>query len=303
MTLLAPLLHGLALLLVPPLLLGTVNKTKAWFAGRQGPPLLQPYYDLVKLFRKRTVLSTTTSWIFRLAPFVLLVSTAFAGLFVPLFTFDAPLSFSGDFILVAYLLALGRFFTTLAALDTGSAFEGMGASRELTFSFLTEPALFLGFLTLVKISGSLDTNGFLLSPLLHYSSQLTAPLVLTVLGLFLVFLTETSRLPVDDPATHLELTMIHEAMILDHSGPLLGAVEYASAMKFLILGSLLVHTAAPFRADWPGGFALPLAEVLVLAVVVGVLESAFARLRLKRVPLFLTGAVLSCGAGFLLMMR
>ena len=303
MTLLAPLLHGLALLLVPPLLLGTVNKTKAWFAGRKGPPLLQPYYDLVKLFRKRTVLSTTTSWIFRLAPFVLLISTAFAGLFVPLFTFAAPLSFSGDFILVAYLLALGRFFTTLAALDTGSAFEGMGASRELTFSFLTEPALFLGFLTLVKISGSLDTNGFLLSPLLHYSSQLTAPLVLTVLGLFLVFLTETSRLPVDDPATHLELTMIHEAMILDHSGPLLGAVEYASAMKFLILGSLLVHTAAPFRADWPGGFALPLAEVLVLAVVVGVLESAFARLRLKRVPLFLTGAVLSCGAGFLLMMR
>ncbi len=303
MTLLAPLLHGLALLLVPPLLLGTVNKTKAWFAGRKGPPLLQPYYDLVKLFRKRTVLSTTTSWIFRLAPFVLLISTAFAGLFVPLFTFAAPLSFSGDFILVAYLLALGRFFTTLAALDTGSAFEGMGASRELTFSFLTEPALFLGFLTLVKISGSLETNGFLLSPLLRYSSQLTAPLVLTALGLFLVFLTETSRLPVDDPATHLELTMIHEAMILDHSGPLLGAVEYASAMKFLILGSLLVHTAAPFPAAWTGGFALPLAEVLVLAVVVGVLESAFARLRLKRVPLFLTGAVLSCGAGFLLVMR
>ncbi|NNM55530.1 MAG: hydrogenase [Spirochaetales bacterium] len=303
MTLLAPLLHGLTLLLVPPLLLGTVNKTKSWFAGRQGPPLLQPYYDLVKLFRKQTVLSTTTSWIFRLAPFVLLVSTAFAGLFVPLFNFAAPLSFSGDFILVAYLFALGRFFTTLAALDTGSAFEGMGASRELTFSFLTEPALFLGFLTLVKISGSLETSGFLLSPLLHYNSQLTAPLILTALGLFLVFLTETSRLPVDDPATHLELTMIHEAMILDHSGPLLGAVEYSSAMKFLILGSLVVHTAAPFPADWPGGFALPLAEVLVLAVFVGVLESAFARLRLKRVPLFLTGAVLSCGAGFLLMMR
>ncbi len=303
MNILRIVLHLFVLFLFPPLVLGTVNKTKAWFAGRQGAPFLQPYYDLVKLFRKHTVLSSTTTWVFRLAPLILLASTALAGLFVPLFDVSAPLSFSGDFILVAYLLALGRFFTTLGALDTGSAFEGMGASRELTFSFLTEPALFLGFLTLIKISGKLDLNGFLLSPYLHYSSQLTAPIVLTVLGLFLVFLTETSRLPVDDPATHLELTMIHEAMILDNSGPLLGAVELASAMKFFLLGSLLVHIAVPHFVSGPWGAVLPLAEVLLVAVVVGVLESAFARLRLKRVPLFLTGAVLSCGAGFLLLVR
>jgi formate hydrogenlyase subunit 4 len=304
MNVLNTVLHIVFLFLFAPLLLGVIQKTKAWFAGRRGAPFLQLYYDLFKLARKDMVISTTTSWIFRVGPWVGLVSVAMAGFLVPFGNFNAPVSFEGDMILFVYLLAVNRFFTTTAALDTGSAFEGMGASRELTFAFLTEPTIFLAFLMLGKVSQTLTLTGFLTAPVLGYTSSLVAPLVLVSLGLFLVLLAESSRIPVDDPDTHLELTMIHEVMVLDNSGPLLGAIQYASSMKFLILGAILLHTAVPFA--W--GSALPdgllfTAELLALAVVVGVVESSFARLRLKRVPLFLTGALLACGASFLLVMR
>ena len=298
------IVHIVLLLVFPPFLLGVINRTKAWFAGRTGAPLLQPYYDLVKLFRKGLVLSTTTTWIFRAAPAVTLATVLLAGLLIPLGQFDAPVAFTGDLILFAYLFGLARFFTPAAALDTGSAFEGMGAAREVTFSCLSEPALFLALLVLAKISGSLTLTDLLRGPLGGFGPTAVAPMVLIAIGLFIVMLAETCRIPVDDPNTHLELTMIHEGMVLDHSGPLLGVILYAAAVKLFILGSVLLHVLAPVRLEtawlnWP----LLLLELTGLAAVVGIVESIMARLQMRHVPYLLVGAVLFCGFGFILLVR
>jgi len=298
------LIHLALLLALPPLLLGVINKTKAWFGGRTGVPFLQLYRDLFKLFRKGYVLSDSTTWIFRAGPLVTLAATAGAGLLIPLGRFVSPLSFTGDLILFAYLMALGRFFTTAAALDTGSAFEGMGASREVTFAVLSEPALFFAYLTLAKVSGRLSLTGMLHGYAGGFSAGTVAPLVLTAIGLFIVMLAETCRVPVDDPNTHLELTMIHEVMILDHSGPLLGTALYAASMKLFVLGAFLLHVVAPFGTgtawlDWP----IFVAEMLALAAAIGVLESIIARLRMRRVPYLLVGSLLFCASAFILLVR
>ncbi len=293
-----------ALLLVSPLLLGIVQRTKAVAAGRRGASLLQPYFDLRKLFGKEVALSRTTTWIFVAAPAVAVVTTAFAGLMVPLGSFASPVSFAGDFVFFAYLLALGRFFTAAAALDTGSPFEGMGAAREVGFAWLTEPALFFAFLALARLSGSLSFDEMLHATEGGLWLERTAPLVLTAAGLLIVLLTECSRIPVDDPATHLELTMIHEVMVLDHSGPLLGLVEYAAALKLFVLEAVLLHVMAPTAtvAGWPG-FLLFLAGLAGVAVGIGLVESTMARLRLLHVPTLLIAAVLCCGFAFLLLNR
>lgn len=297
-------IHLLILLVLPPFLFGVITKTKAWFGGRVGAPLLQPYYDIAKLFRKGLVLSTTTTWVFRAGPVVTLATVLLAGLLVPIGRFDAPVSFAGDLILFAYLFGLARFFTTSAALDTGSAFEGMGAAREVTFACLSEPALFFAFLVLAKISGSLALNVMLHAPASAFSADVAAPLVLISIGLFIVLLAETCRIPVDDPNTHLELTMIHEAMVLDHSGPLFGVILYASTLKLLVLGTLLLHVVAPFNTgrdalDW----GLYLVEITGLAAIIGVVESIMARLQMRHVPYLLVGALLFCGFGFILLIR
>jgi len=296
--------HVVVLLVLPPLLLGVIGKTKAWFAGRRGPPFLQLYFDLFKLVRKGLVQSTTTTWVFRAGPVVTLVVVVLAGLLIPFGASPAPISFTGDMILFAYLFALGRFFTTTAALDTGSSFEGMGSAREVTFAVLSEPALFFAFLVLAKLSGSLS-----LTTMLHGTSGtfLTAAaptIVLLSLGLFIVLVAECCRLPVDDPNTHLELTMIHEAMVLDHGGPWLGLIEYAASVKLLVLGAILMNVALPFStgvgwADW----MIFVAGLLGLSVVLGVLESVMARLRMNRVPYLLVAALLLCGSSFLLLLR
>lgn len=297
--------HLLLLVFMPPLLLGVVNKTKAWFAGRVGPPVLQPYYDLLRLMRKGMVLSTTTTWVFQVGPVITLAAVLLAGLLIPLGRFSSPIHFDGDLVLFAYLFALGRFFTTAAALDTGSSFEGMGAAREVTFACLSEPALFLGFLVLVKLSGSLSLTPMLLAPMSHGLLALPiASLLLVGAGLFIVLLAENCRIPVDDPNTHLELTMIHEVMVLDHSGPLLGLILYGAAVKLFVLSAVVLHVIAPFQAgvaliDWP----LFVLEMLVVAVVIGVVESVMARLQLRHVPTLLVSASLLCGFGFLLMLR
>ncbi|HSP96705.1 MAG TPA: NADH-quinone oxidoreductase subunit H [Candidatus Dormibacteraeota bacterium] len=297
-------IHVLLLVALPPLLLGIINKTKAWFGGRVGPPVLQPYYDLVKRMQKELVLSTTTTWIFRAGPIVTLATIPLAGLLVPIAGFDAPIAFSGDLILFAYLFGLARFFTTAAALDTGSPFEGMGAAREVTFACLSEPALFFGLLVLARVSGSLTLTDMLHGPTARFSAAVAAPLVLVGFGLFVVLLAETCRIPVDDPNTHLELTMIHEVMVLDHSGPLLGIIVYASALKLFVLGTVLLHVIAPFQTEqawlnWP----LFVVEMLALAAVIGIVESVMARLQMRHVPYLLTVALLSCGFGFLLLIR
>lgn len=296
--------HLVLLLALPPLLLGVINKTKAWFGGRVGPPVLQVYYDLIKLMRKEMVLSATTTWVFRVAPIMTLVSVVLAGLLVPISRFDAPIGFAGDLILFAYLFGLARFFTTAAALDTGSAFEGMGAAREVTFACLSEPALFFALLVLARISGSLTLTDMLHGPDGGFTANLAAPLVLVAIGLFIVLLAETCRIPVDDPNTHLELTMIHEVMVLDHGGPLLGIILYASSIKLLVLGTVLLHVVAPVHTgdvwmDW----LLFMLELLGLAAVIGVVESVMARLRMRHVSHLLFAAMLFCGFGLLLLVR
>src|SRR6516225_7416332 len=234
-------IHVLVALTLPPLLLGVIAKTKAVFAGRVGPPVLQPYYDLIKLFQKGSVFSTTTTWVFRAGPVVGLATTAIAVLLIPLIPLtgeeagipasSAPITFLGDMILLAYLLGLGRFFTASAALDTGSAFEGMGAARELTFACLAEPAFFLGLLVLARLSGSLQLTTMLGTALGPKWLTAGASLVLVFLSWFIVLLVENCRVPFDDPNTHLELTMIHEVMVLDHSGPAFGMILYGAALK------------------------------------------------------------------------
>jgi formate hydrogenlyase subunit 4 len=292
MTILAVVNVVLALVLAP-LLLGFINRTKAVFAGRTGQPLLQAYYDLAKLLQKGAVYSRTTTWIFRAGPVVVLASTLAALALLPFAGVPAPLHFAGDLLLLAYLLGLARFFTILAALDTGSSFEGMGASREAQFGALAEPALLLGLGALAARTGSLS-----LSDIFAPSGASTLPwvqaepIMLLVAGaLGIVFLAENCRIPVDDPNTHLELTMIHEVMVLDHSGPDFAFMQYASALKHWLLGALVVSAAVPFHPDHPlAGIALTLAAMFALALVVGVIESVMARLRMVHVPHLLVAA-------------
>lgn len=298
------LIHLLLLGLMPPLLLGVIVKVKAAFAGRVGVPLLQPYFDIVKLLKKDVVLSTTTTWIFRAGPIVGLTTTLMAGLLTPLGHARAPLAFAGDLVLFAYLFGLGRFFTVLAAMDTGSSFEGMGATREATFACLAEPALFLALLVLAKRSASLSLSTMLGGGLTGSWSSASAALVLVLASLLIVVLAENSRIPIDDPNTHLELTMIHEVMVLDHSGPLLGMISYGASVKLFVLGALVVRTAIPLGTGsiW-GDWGLFSACMLGLAAVIGVVESIMARLQLRHVPSLLVAACLLSGFGVILLAR
>src|SRR5512138_410263 len=193
------IIHCAVALLFPPLLLGVIGKTKAAFAGRVGAPYFQPYYDLIKLFRKGSVFSDTTTWVFRAGPVITLSATLIAALLIPLGRHGAPLSFSGDLILFAYLFGLARFFTTIAALDTGSSFEGMGAAREVTFACLAEPTLFFAFLVLARLSGSLQLSAMLGPALDTARAHAGAALLLTICALFVVLLAENCRIPFDDP--------------------------------------------------------------------------------------------------------
>jgi formate hydrogenlyase subunit 4 len=294
--------HFALLLALPPLLLGVINKTKAWFGGRRGPPLLQAYYDLARLFRKDMVLSRTTTWVFRAGPVVTFCAVVLAGSLLPFGPFDAPVGFTGDLVLFAYLLALGRFFTASAALDTGSAFEGMGAAREVSFACLAEAALFMGLVVLVRFSGALSLTPMLHAPALATTHGLpAAALFLVGVALFVVLLAENARVPVDDPNTHLELTMIHEVMVLDHSGPLFGLVLYGAAVKLFLLSALLLHLVLPFALGDPllDGL-LFVAGMGGVAVAIGVVESVMARLRLHYVPSLLIAAGVLCAFGFVL---
>jgi formate hydrogenlyase subunit 4 len=296
--------HILVALTLPPLLLGVINKTKAVFAGRVGPPLLQPYYDLAKLLRKGTVFSTTTTWVFRAGPVVGLVTAALAVLLIPLTGSTAPISFTGDLILLAYLLGLGRFFTASAALDTGSAFEGMGAAREVTFACFAEPALFLGFLVVAKLSASLRLATVLGTSLGAHWTTSGASLILVLLSWFIVLLAENSRIPFDDPNTHLELTMIHEVMVLDHSGPALGMILYGAALKLFIFATLIVRLAVPLATGSPWlDWAVFVGSMVGVAVVIGIVESTMARLRLLTIPVLLVAACLLSAFGIVLLVR
>ncbi|HTV49495.1 MAG TPA: NADH-quinone oxidoreductase subunit H [Phycisphaerae bacterium] len=298
-------IHICFLILLPPLLPGVINRVKAVLAGRKGPPLLQLYFDLARLLRKQMVLSSATTWVFRSGPMLGLVAVLLAGLLIPFGPFAAPISFTGDLILFVALLGLARFFTAAAALDAGSSFEGMGAARELTFACLAEPAVFLALLALARFSGVLSLTNMLLAPLAAGPlAHAAAPLVLVAAGLLIVLLAENCRMPVDDPNTHLELTMIHEVMVLDHSGPLLGVILYGAAVKLFVFSVLIGQVVLPVHTPWPAlDWLIFAGRMIALAVVVGVVESVMARLQMRHVPILLTAACLLCGFGFILMLR
>ena len=276
-------------LLLAPLAVGIVNRVKATFSGRHGKPLLQLYYDVFKLLRKGEVTGDGTTWVFSAGPVVALVSTLLALALMPLGGAASPFAFQGDFILCAYLLGMGRFATILAALDTGSAFEGMGASREALFGALTEPVLFLVLLALITTAESMGVdrelslstlfNGF--APQAWTNGRPELVMLVFVMGVLL--LVENCRIPVDDPNTHLELTMIHEVMVLDHSGPNLAFIQYGAALKLWLFSSLLTGLFLPAMPLW-AHTPLSLCGIFLMACAVGVVESVMARLRMHVVP-------------------
>ena len=287
-----------------PLIQGVINRTKAVAAGRVGQPLLQPYHDLLKLVQKGAVYSRTTTWVFRAGPVVGLASMICAIALLPFGAFPALAPFAGDLVMVAYLLALARFFTVLAALDTGSGFEAMGASREVTFSALAEPALFLGWAAIARQTGTLSLTSMLGSVSTAMWMRAAPALGLTIAGLGIVFIAENARIPVDDPTTHLELTMIHEVMVLDHGGPDFAMIQYAAALKMWLLGAVIIAIAVPWHSGDPlldGGFAI--AGMLGLAVATGIIESSMARLRLLRVTQLLIAAIVLSGLALALVQR
>ena len=275
-------------LLVAPLLPGIINRVKAWVAGRRGPPVLQLYYDLARLWQKGVVMSNLASPAFIVLPAVAWVAVLGAAMLVPLGPLGASLSFRGDVLLMLYLLALARFCAAWAAMETGSAFEGMGAAREVSYAVLAEAAMIAAILALSVQTGSVSLATML-------APAAGAGVFLLAAGLFIVLLAENCRVPFDDPNTHLELTMIHEVMVLDHSGPPLAAILHGASMKLMLFAVVLVQAVLPLGGLHPVAAAGALAgAVLAVTLGVGMVESLLARLAFKQVPLLLTVAFLLC---------
>jgi formate hydrogenlyase subunit 4 len=285
-------------------LLGVINRVKAVMAGRVGQPLLQPYRDLARLLGKGAVVSETASWVLPLSAAAGLAAVLVAALLMPLGAVAAPLAFAGDFVALVALLGLNRASLVLGALDTGSSFGGMGASREVLMAPLAETALLVALTAVARLTGETSLSAMLARLLAIPPLPIAPILVLVALALFIVFLAENARLPVDDPNTHLELTMIHEVMVLDHSGPDLAFVHFASALKLWVLGSLVVGLVLPFTGvAGPASVAVAVLALLGLAAGVGFLESTLARLRLRHVPHLLMGAVVAAVLSLVLVFR
>lgn len=288
------LLEALQLVLIlalAPGLVGLVRWLKARLQNRRGAPPWQPYYELAKLFGKEVVMSNNASWLFRFAPYIIFASTVAVALFVPLLVAPLPFDWGGDLLVVVYLLLLGTFFLALAGLDPGTAFGGMGASREMTIAAIAEPTVALSIFALALAAGSTNLGRIVTGTLSDPAVAISPGHLLAFAALFIVTLAETGRLPVDNPATHLELTMIHEAMILEYSGRYLALVEWASWLKLTIFFSLLANLFVPWGvattvtpATLVVALAAWIAKLAVLAVVVAVLETRVAKLRLFRVP-------------------
>ena len=292
------------ILMVSPFLFGVINRTKAFFAGRKGAPLFQLYYDIAKLLRKSAVYSASTTWVFIAGPIVSLSAVIVASLIIPFAGRSSIIFFEGDLVLFFYLLGLARFFTCLAALDPGSSFEGMGASREVQFAVFAEPALFMSLAALARLAGKSSLTEIFSSSQIHSWASYGPLLCLALFALFIVFLAENSRIPVDDPNTHLELTMVHEVMVLDHGGVDFAYILYGAAIKFWILGSLL--TGIIFKGSsygWGVDTIIFILLMVLLAVVVGVVESTMSRLRLLKVPHYLLVALSLSLIAFIISLR
>ncbi len=294
----------LLVLLLAPLVPGLANRTKSALTGRRGAPLGQPYADLARLWRKGLVVSRTTTAVFRATPVLLLATTLLAACLLPLDGQAAPIHFTGDLLAFAGLLAMGRWWLVLGALDTGSSFEGMGASREVTLASFAEPALLLCLTVLALATGDFRLQAMLGGSLGSVWHGVAPSLVLAAAGLFIVALAEGARVPVDDPATHLELTMIHEVMVLDHSGPDLALIEYAHALKMAVFGALVVRVLVAGALLPPAAsLAVLVAGLALYAIAIGVVESVTARFRMARVPQLLLTACAVAGFGLILLMR
>jgi formate hydrogenlyase subunit 4 len=289
------LISPILALVLSPLMVGLINRTKAQVAGRKGPVLLQTYYDLYRLFHKGSVFSTTTSWIFRISPAVIFSSTLAATCFVPFFPLGKGFSFVGDVVVLLYLLGFARFFLIISALDTGSAFEGMGASREVFFSALAEPIIFVCFLSVMRANGTSSIVDALYAPIV--SNSVAA--ALTAVPIFVILLAENARIPFDDPTTHLELTMIHEVMILDNSGPGLALLEYAASIKLWVFSMILARILLPLSGLVAQTLIL-LGLMALVAISIGLVESFMARSRLIKVPHLFVGASIVALLGFLI---
>jgi formate hydrogenlyase subunit 4 len=304
MTVMTPVMNLLLAMVLSPLLMGVINRTKAKFAGRRGQPLLQPYYDLIKLLKKGSVYSTTTTWIFRMGPVLGLAAIMIAVMIVPCGGSRGMFSFSGDFILMAYVLGLTRFTTVLAAMDTGSAFEGMGASREVQFALIAEVVLLLGLAALAIGTQQISLAGIYSGLWTRSISPMGPVAVLVAFAFLIVLLTENARIPVDDPNTHLELTMIHEVMVLDHCGVDLAFIEYGAALKLWLFSALLTGVAIPLRSGIPlTDTGVNIAGIFIVAFLVGMIESGMARLRLLHVPQMLVVALAVTVAALLWILR
>jgi formate hydrogenlyase subunit 4 len=285
-------LAQLALLLaLAPLLSGFMKLLKARLQMRRGPGLLQPYRDIHKLMRKGMVVSETASWLFSATPYVVFLSTLLAGLMAPMVAADTPVGLFGGVLALVYLLGLGRFFLALAGLDTGSSFGGLGSSREMTISALAEPTLMLAVFTVAIGAGSTTLAEMAKAAIGQQWRFLEPSQILACAALLLVVIAETGRIPVDNPATHLELTMIHEAMILEYSGPYLALIEWAASIKQLLLMTLLINVFWPFGLSegWTlAGFATGLGWLVLKLAILGcgivLVETANAKMRLFRVP-------------------
>lgn len=299
------------LIALPPFFVGLIVKLKAKAVGRKGPPVLQSYYDLFRLCRKGATYSTTTGPVFRMGPLIVVASCFVTGLMMPIGGLPATLHFSGDLIVVAYILALGRVAIVLAALDTGSAFEGMGASREISFASLAEPTMFLILISL-GLLGHADPHDYgvewSMTGTLAQMDLITwahyGPALLPLsFALFMILILETCRIPFDDPTTHLELTMIHEVMILDHSGPDLALMEYGAAMKLMILSSLLGRIVLPHHFDNTLlNVGMFLIKVTSISVCITMVEVSMARLKMKQIPGILLGALILAALSVVVML-
>lgn len=276
------ILNLIIVLFVPFLMLGVIKKTKAFWGGRYGAPVLQPLYDFVKLMKKDFVISKTTSGIFRITPIIVIASALFAALFVPLASSSAIINIPAGFIIFAYILGLSKFFSLIGAMDTGSSFEGMGASREACFTTIVEPAFFMLLASIMALSGNYTFDA--LSKIIENSGNYGILIcIFALIALFIMILTEGSRVPVDDPATHLELTMIHEVMILDNSAADLALITWASGIKMLLLSSLIAAIVIPQGLpQWMAVLAY-LALMFIISVIIGTIESATARIRMSHV--------------------
>ncbi len=295
--LLAIVMQTALLLALAPFITGCIRNWKARLQNRRGPRTWQPYFDLAKFLRKDMVISEHASWVFSAAPYVVFVTALLVGLMVPLVTVSAPLSLFGGVLAVVGLLALGRFFLALGGLDPASTFGGMGSSREMTIAAIAEPALMLAIFTVAITVGSTDFSHMVAASQSSGWELLNPTRLMAFAALFIVLLAETGRIPIDNPATHLELTMIHEAMLLEYSGRYLALMEWGASIKQLVLMAILVNVFLPVGLAADGSvlalglaLALFLIKVFMLSAAVVLVETVNAKLRLFRVPDLLSAA-------------